>query len=310
VYYLIIKKNMKYYKIHNSTFSRMKVKNYRELWEKTIEQGYDGLAFDCFTKVQKKGENNFHFTFSTPTEDRHLDIVEQKFQLTNYKKNPVLLDSHSYESITDIIGKVNKIGIKDGSLKGQVEFSLDTPKGMIAYKLAEGGFLNATSIGFIPKKFDDKDPNKILESELLEISAVAVPANPEALMSKLKEVVEEGTFQGVISPNDDEKEEKDVNPQDDIEEPENDELDALEEELEDDEMEVMFEAEEGLLKELNEAGGDDEDEIGESEEEVEEKSVLLEIAKELSKTTPENLAQRKRIIFKQLRDALSQDNTQ
>ncbi len=277
---------MKYYKIHNSTFSRMKVKNYKELWEKTIEQGYDGLAFDCFTKVQKKGENNFHFTFSTPTEDRHLDVVEQKFRLTNYKKNPVLLDSHSYESITDIIGKVNKIGIKDGNLKGIVEFSLDTPKGMIAYKLAEGGFLNATSIGFIPKKFDDKDPNRIIESELLEISAVAVPANPEALLSKLKEVIEEA--------NEEEIEENDVEPEEEVEEPLEDELEALEEELED---------EEDIIEEIKENAR-------EEEEEVEEKAVLIEIAKELSKTTPENLSQRKRIIFKQLRDALSQDNTQ
>jgi hypothetical protein len=39
-----------------------------------------------------------------------------------------------------------------------------------------------SSVGFIPKEFDDK--GVILKSELLEVSAVSVPANPEALFEK------------------------------------------------------------------------------------------------------------------------------
>jgi hypothetical protein len=59
---------------------------------------------------------------------------------------------------------------------------LDNPKGMLAYNLASKGFLNATSVGFIPQDFSDD--GKILKSELLEDSAVSVPANQEALFEK------------------------------------------------------------------------------------------------------------------------------
>ncbi len=264
----------KYYKLNNRSFSANGVEDYKQLWEK-VSENYDGLSFDCFTKITKKQDNKFYFTFSTPTEDRHRDVVEQKFKLTNYKKNPVLLDSHSYDSITDIIGRVVKIGIKDNSLKGSVEFALDNPKGMIAYKLAEGGFLNATSIGFIPLKFDSKDSNKIIESELLEISCVAVPANPEALMSKLKDLVAEDT------------------------------KDALESEIIEDKANTEEEemTEEEMIEEIKEMALEEEEDV----EKAVEKELLLKISKELSKTTPENIKTRKRRIYKNLRKLLSQN---
>ena len=113
----------------------------------------------------------------------HGDIVVQNWKLTNFKKNPVYLDSHNYNSIEHIIGKVNKIKVKDNKLEGDIEFAMANPKGVMASEMARDGFLNASSVGFIPLKFDDKF-EKILESELLEISAVSVPANPEATYEK------------------------------------------------------------------------------------------------------------------------------
>lgn len=176
----------KFYKITSKTFSELDVASTKELWDK-VKDNYQGLAVNVKSDYQKSDDNKFHVTFSTDTEDRHMERVYQNFDLKNFKKNPVLIDSHNYSSIEHIIGRVDKPKVKDGKLVGDVIFALENPKGLIAYHLANGGFLNATSIGFIPKDFDDE--GDITKSELLEISVVSVPANPEALFEKvIKEI--------------------------------------------------------------------------------------------------------------------------
>lgn len=118
--------------------------------------------------------------FSTEDEDRHGDVVKQEWDLSHYKANPVILNSHNYGDILDVIGKATSIKVVDGKLQGQIKFAVnENPKAKVAFDLYEGGFLNAFSVGFIPKTFSDK--GEILSSELMEISAVAVPANAMAL---------------------------------------------------------------------------------------------------------------------------------
>jgi len=118
--------------------------------------------------------------FSTEDEDRHGDIVRQNWDLKQFKKNPVILNSHNYWSATDVVGKCIKIGVKNGQLEGTIKFAVEeNPIAKIIFDLYKGGFLNAFSVGFIPKEFSDK--GEILKSELLEISAVSVPANAYAL---------------------------------------------------------------------------------------------------------------------------------
>lgn len=120
--------------------------------------------------------------FSTSDEDRHGDVVEQNWDLKAYKKNPVLLNSHQSRDATETIGKVQPISVKDGKLQGRVHFAVnENPKAKVIFDLYAGGFLSGFSVGFIPKEFDDKNPFRIKKSELLEISAVAVPANALSL---------------------------------------------------------------------------------------------------------------------------------
>jgi phage head maturation protease len=71
----------------------------------------------------------------------------------------------------------------------------------IAHALYSGGFLNTVSVGFIPLRWEDAAESssssfssssstpfrrKYLAQELLEVSAVAIPANPSALALGLK----------------------------------------------------------------------------------------------------------------------------
>jgi HK97 family phage prohead protease len=177
----------KYLSISNKSLEEHNVKTHEELWKKAQSEGYEGLTMMVnseFTKANgdDQEDNKFYAVFSTADEDRHGDIVFQNWILKSFKKNPVYLDSHNYSSIEHILGKVEDLKTEDNRLKGAVVFALKNPKGKLAYDLATDGFLNTSSVGFIPKKFDDK--GNILESELLEISAVSIPANAFALYEK------------------------------------------------------------------------------------------------------------------------------
>jgi HK97 family phage prohead protease len=136
--------------------------------------------FNIKIKSVDEETSTLEAVFSTEDEDRHGDIVRQNWDLKQFKKNPVILNSHNYWSATDVIGKAEKIGIKNGQLEGKIKFAVEeNPIAKIIFDLYKNGFLNAFSVGFIPKEFSDK--GEILKSELLEISAVSVPANAYAL---------------------------------------------------------------------------------------------------------------------------------
>ena len=175
----------KFLSLTTKSFEQYEAVTPQELWQKAQAAGYTGLVLACgvnLTPSEDTGTKKFHAIFSSEVEDRHGEIVYQDFDLKAFKTNPVYLDSHNYDSIEHIIGKVSPISVKDGKLQGDIEFATDNPKGLLAQNLAEKGFLNTSSIGFIPKVFDDK--GNILKSELLEISAVSVPANPDATFEK------------------------------------------------------------------------------------------------------------------------------
>jgi hypothetical protein len=174
-----------FYQLNTKSFETKGVSNIKDLWEKVKSEGYKGLAIEVKTKFVKSEskDNKFHAIFSTANKDRHGDIVEQNWDLKQFKANPVYLDSHNYSSIERIIGKVEKIRVKDNKLIGDILFATNSPLGKLAYDLADEGFLNTSSVGFIPLQFDEKF-ERILKSELLEISGVSVPANPDALYEK------------------------------------------------------------------------------------------------------------------------------
>lgn len=126
--------------------------------------------------------------FSTADVDRHGDTVEQEgWDLKNFKRNPVILNSHNYWDATEVIGKASKVRVEEGKLQGTITFAIEeNPKAKVIFDLYAGGFLNAFSVGFQVKKFASKEDGSrdwftIEEAELLEVSAVSVPANARAL---------------------------------------------------------------------------------------------------------------------------------
>lgn len=122
-----------------------------------------------------------HVVASTGNEDRHKDTVNPKgWDLKNFEKNPVILVSHDYSSLP--VGKAIKTWMEDDALHMHIEIA-QTEKGKELFYLVKNGFLNTVSVGFIAKEYGKmKGDFTIMKQELLEVSFVAVPANPDALV--------------------------------------------------------------------------------------------------------------------------------
>lgn len=144
-------------------------------------------------------ERCLRFTISTGVVDREQDtIAVAGWDLSNYLRNPVVLWGHDAERLP--IGRAIEVGVVNNALKATVRFiPADTPEGGAfaesVYRLARQGFLGATSVGFRPIKWDytndqargadDWFPGIDFEQqELVELSVVTVPANPEALLDE------------------------------------------------------------------------------------------------------------------------------
>ena len=148
---------------------------------------------DC--EVKKLTEREYEFTASTSIQDRDGEVIEALgWDLKNFKKNPVIMYAHDYRSLP--IGKAPRVWVSDGKLKNTVEFP---PEGTyefadIVERLVGTGYLKTESVGFIPKKWEDGDGEKAprrtyTKQELLEISIVPVPSNPDALRNAVDEGV-------------------------------------------------------------------------------------------------------------------------
>ena len=118
---------------------------------------------------------------STEHQDRAGEIVRQGgSDASLYMKNPVVLNSHNYSGIENIVGTTSKLypsvigGVKATLADGKWA---PTEQGQLARKLWDGGFLRAASIGFMVEEFDPQDQSVITKSQLLEYSPCPVPMN-------------------------------------------------------------------------------------------------------------------------------------
>jgi len=133
------------------------------------------------------------FTASDETLDRYDEIISASgWQLANYRRNPVFQNAHQYGDVIFTLGKALVTEVREGRLYQRIQFATEVnPMARIAYGLYRGKFLNAVSVGFIPVRWENGNAEKgfrrkYIEQELLEVSAVGIPANPNALALGLK----------------------------------------------------------------------------------------------------------------------------
>lgn len=137
------------------------------------------------TKVNEKDFTLEVAVASDNSTDRQGEaIAPSAWRLENFKRNPVLLWAHDYG--TPPIGKVTQIGVEGNQLLFKPQFAVNEyPFAKQMFDMFKAGFLNAFSVGFAPQKAAVMREDGVREwqdVELLEISAVPVPANANALV--------------------------------------------------------------------------------------------------------------------------------
>lgn len=151
-------------------------------------------------KAEEMGERTVRFKISSEVVDRDGDILIAKgCDFTNFAKNPQFLAFHNYHEYP--LGIPKNWGIEGDAVYCDVyfpkleELATDAEQASEKAKLVDftyhcykTGMLNAVSVGFIPKDASPLEEGgmEITEWELLEFSAVSVPANQDALAQAVK----------------------------------------------------------------------------------------------------------------------------
>jgi uncharacterized protein len=149
------------------------------------------MGFDiaeCKIEQLDEATKSFIAIASTEDEDRDKDIIRlDGWDWKNFKKNPVIPWSHDYWEPP--IGKAISIK-KDAEKKRLIfkpQFDYNDEYAMKIFNKYKNGFLTSFSVGFIGLEFNWRDEDnkwyggrEFTKQELLEISAVTVPANPHA----------------------------------------------------------------------------------------------------------------------------------
>ena len=151
-------------------------------------------------KASKDTDGTITAVASTPDVDRYGDVVAPSWDLSAFKANPVIMHGHDYDG--PVVGRAVEIELVGESLMMSVEFdeSDTNPMGQRIANQYRSGFMSAFSVGFAPGKstpraelpkdhpaYVEKGAGQYFEeNQLLEVSAVAIPANPHALAVRAK----------------------------------------------------------------------------------------------------------------------------
>lgn len=166
-----------------------------------------GLLEDTVLKIDDDKDWTFDVIATTADRDRdNEEIKVNGWDTKNWMKSPVILANHNY-TIENIVGKGLKFYTSKGVKRLKGVFSKTNPLGVLARNLYNEGMLKSVSVGFIPLQRNANDYKIIEKAELLEVSFVAVPCNPNAISLDGK-LYDEAVQKGLIKAVDEEQEEK------------------------------------------------------------------------------------------------------
>lgn len=171
----------------------------REIAPPPTETKAAEVVVDQVTKADGDGTSGGDSSSSTPIEavintadvDRYQTIVDPAgAELEEYAENPVLLWQHGLDSNIGNwpVGKVSKLN-KGAEIVAALLFD-SSPLGQELDRLYREKMLRGFSIGFIPKAYvvemiAEQEILRYTKWTLVELSCVAVPANPKALARDL-----------------------------------------------------------------------------------------------------------------------------
>lgn len=141
--------------------------------------------------------------------DSYREVVRADgWRFNRFAKNAPFVDSHRYDSIECVLGKVVDARVDKRRLVEVVQWAIDVPenrRAQIGWAMTQAGYLRAVSVGFQPIRLvsrwdsdragwlgqlkdlgllEEDGVNAVyLEQEQLELSAVVIGANPNAVVS-------------------------------------------------------------------------------------------------------------------------------
>lgn len=160
------------------------------------------------------GQKIYRAVASTDALDRDKEVLVPKgVQVENFMKNPVMLFIHQSKQLP--VGKILSLSVDDAAVNMEFVFA-PTDIGKELQDLYDAEFMSAFSVGFYPKNYlfiEENTPKNlditlqngtkymldltkykempravITDWELLEVSPVPIPSNPEALLRRSMDV--------------------------------------------------------------------------------------------------------------------------
>jgi hypothetical protein len=153
-----------------------------------------------------------NYTASDQSIDSYNEIILARgWRFNRFKKNAPFVDSHNIGSIESILGRVTAFGVENDELVETVQWAIDVPENRLAkigWAMTVAGYPPAVSVGFQsvrsvsqyddPTEYtkqlkrlgiteDQPQPARIhMEQEQVELSAVVIGANPNAVARSYK----------------------------------------------------------------------------------------------------------------------------
>lgn len=151
------------------------------------------------------------YVASDQTIDSYREVIKADgWRFNIFQRNSPFVDSHGYYTIANQLGRVVDYKVEKKRLHNTVKWAIDVEENQMArfgFNMTKAGYLKAVSVGFKPVssvarwsngeafqqwekelgklKIEDgaEQPNRIyLEQEQIELSAVVIGANPNALV--------------------------------------------------------------------------------------------------------------------------------
>lgn len=155
-------------------------------------------------EIRSIEDGKIEFVMSTESVDRHGTVLRQSgWDLSAFQRNPVMAYQHDTRSTDpdDYLGTWEDVRVEEGRLVGRPNFEPAevNPKADKIRRKVEHGTLRSVSVGFVPKeahwgeKERGEDPDVLYfdRMELLEVSIVGIPSNPDAVRRSMDDLVAE-----------------------------------------------------------------------------------------------------------------------
>lgn len=165
------------------------------------------------TRVVDAARGILDYIASDESIDSYREIIRADgWRFTHFKKNSPFVDSHTYDTVQNLLGRVIDFHIEGRRLVERVQWAIDVPENQLAqlgWKMTAAGYLRAVSVGFWPTRYvtkwdTDRKPwldqidalgldeaesgvrTIYLEQEQVELSSCILGANPNALAKAYK----------------------------------------------------------------------------------------------------------------------------